>query len=390
MLALLLLACTDSDTLDTGPPASPSLGDTVQVVPTAMPQGFAINAANNNLHVAEHDGRLWLAWRTADTHFAGPEVVMHVASTADEQTWQHEGSISLGTDVREPHLVSWGGELRLFFAVLGDDALDFEPQGMRVSTYVQTGTWTEPVEAYLDLFPEGDFLAWRIKEVDGALYTTGYTGGGNIYDLDADPLDVHWLRSDDGETWGPAAGSDTVVQVGGGSETDWALLDDGSLVAVTRNEAGDETGWGSNICTAPAGDLGTWTCDNDPRKYDSPLVFREGGRTWLVARRNVTDTGAYDLGREDLDHGDATLVYQVEYWQHPKRCAIWEVHAETRTVTWHGDLPSAGDTCFPSRTTFGGRDGIYNYSNDPDGTDWSWVEGQHEPTNIYRTEIAFP
>lgn len=390
MLALLLLACTGEtgDTGSTGPVVT--LGETVEVVPAGMPEGLAPNEANNNLHVAEHDGRLWLAFRTADTHFAGPEVEMHVVSTTDEVSWRHEGTIALGTDVREPHLVSWDGTLRLFFAVLGQDPVDFEPQGMRVSTFVETGTWTEPVDAFLGLFPEGDFLSWRIKEVDGALYATGYTGGGNIYDLDADPLHVHWLRSDDGETWAPAVGDDTVVQTGGGSETDWAFLDDGSLVAVTRNEAGDETGFGSNVCTAPADDLGTWTCVNDPRKYDSPLVFREGGHTWLVARRNVTDDGAYDLGRDDLDEGAQALYYQVEYWQQPKRCAIWEVHADPPSVVWVADLPSKGDTCFPSRSTFGGRDGIYSYSNDPEGPDWFWVEGQHEPTGVYRTEVAWP
>lgn len=389
MLGLALLACTGQAPDDTGTGPGVMVGETVQIVPTAMPAGLTVNEANNNLHVAEHDGRLWLAFRSADSHFAGPEVVLHVVSTADELTWQHEGTIALGTDLREPHLVSWDGVLRLYFAVLGDDPLDFEPQGMRVSTFHRTGEWSEPLDVFLAEFPEGDFLSWRIRELGGVLYATGYTGGGNIYDLGGDPLKVHWLKSEDGVSWGPAAGDDTVVQTGGGSETDFAFLDDGSLVAVTRNEAGDETGFGSNLCTAPADSLGRWTCVNDPRKFDSPLVFREGGHTWLVARRNLTDDGHYDLDMEDLELGEQALRYQADYWQRGKRCAIWQVHTDPPQVVWHADLPSNGDTCFPSRSTFGGRDGVYNYSNDPDTWDLPWLEGQHEPTGIYRSELSW-
>jgi hypothetical protein len=390
VFSLALLACGGTPTGDTGSEALPVLGATVQTVPTAMPSGLAVNEANNNLHVTEFEGRLWMAFRTADSHFAGPEVLLHVVSTDDEVTWQAEGSFSLETDLREPHLVSWQGTLRLYFAVLGDNPFDFEPQGMRVSTWLGPDSWTEPQDVFADEFPEGDFLVWRIKELDGVLYATGYTGGGNIYDVNGEPLVVHWLRSEDGLAWVPAVGDESAVQTGGGSETDFAFLDDGSLVAVTRNEAGDSTGWGSNICTAPAEDLGDWTCENDPRKYDSPLVFRQGDHIWLVARRNLTEDGHYDLGMDDLDVATQTLRYQADYWQRGKRCAIWRVQAHDRSVHWVADLPSNGDTCFPSRATFGGRDGLYNYSNDPEGFDLAWLEGQHEPTGIYRTEINWP
>ncbi len=110
MFAALVLACT----AETEPavPAAPTLGETVVEVPAA---GLPVepNVANNNLAVLEVEGRTFLAWRTADTHFAGPEVQMHVISREGEGPWAWETTVALGTDVREPQLVVIDGSLRL-------------------------------------------------------------------------------------------------------------------------------------------------------------------------------------------------------------------------------------------------------------------------------------
>jgi hypothetical protein len=60
-------------------------------------------------------------------------------------------------------------------------------------------------------------------------------------------------------------------------------------------------------------------------------------------------------------------------------------------VSWVLDLPSRGDTCFPSALDLGdGRYEVYNYSSDVEGDDVSWLEGQVNPTYIYRSEIGVP
>jgi hypothetical protein len=188
----------------------------------------------------------------------------------------------------------------------------------------------------------------------------------------------------------PVVGDDPVVHLGGASETDWTFLDDGSLVAVMRNEAGEGSVFGSFVCTAPADDLGAWDCNSDPRKFDSPLIFREAGRVWLVARRNVTDDGYFDLGDDELSHRDQYYEYQLTYWQQPKRCALWEVHPDTRAVDWVMDLPSRGDTCFPDdRDLGGGVHELWNYSSPLDGEDLSWIDGQAGPTEILRVRLTF-
>jgi hypothetical protein len=221
------------------------------------------------------------------------------------------------------------------------------------------------------------------------LHVFGYTGGDAEYGSTWEPIDVHWLASDDGVDFAPAAGGDGVVLSDGGSETSGQLLDDGSLIAVVRSEEGDPDGegFGSEICTAPAADLGTWTCAKDPRKYDSPLLLRSGGKVWLIARRQVANDGLFDLG-VDASWQQNHLDYLLAYSATPKRCALWQVDPATRSVSWVLDLPGKGDTCFPDAIE-DGEDAfvVYNYSNDPDGAELTWFEGQSGETNLYRQRL---
>ena len=339
--------------------------------------------ANNNLAVIDHEGRTYLAWRTGPSHFASELVQMHVVSSEDGQTWQHEVTFDLDTDLREPQFVSWQGTLRFYFAVLGTSSLDFAPQGMKTSVQVAPGEWSPPEDIF-----ESDFIPWRTKVLDGRLYMIGYTGGGNIYDDNGEPVAVHWITSNDTLNWEPVVPGMEVVLEGGGSEADFVFLDDGSLVAVVRNEAGDDMGFGSKICTAPADDLGTWTCAADPRKYDSPLLFRQGPDVWLVGRRTLGNDGLFDLGQDD-DPSTLYWRYQIEYSNDPKRCTLWWVDPATRTVHEGLDLPSRGDTCFADRRELGGgRHEIWNYTSPLDG-DPTWIEGQQDETLIYRIGLTF-
>jgi hypothetical protein len=367
-------------------PPSVSISGFRSVVPSdGLPAEAAPNQANNNLDLAWWDGRWWLAWRTADTHFAGPEVRMVIVSSEDEVDWRYEGEVAIGTDVREPQLVVVDDALRLYFTRLGDDPLAFTPGGMMMTTRRGVGEWTAPV----DVFDEG-FLAWRIKTMGGRLNVIGYEGGENIYTVEGDVIRVRWQVTDDGEALDPAFGDDAVVLEGGGSETDIVPLDDGRYVAVVRNEAGDDSGFGSKICTSSAEDPMDWACSHDPRKFDSPLLLRAAGRVWLIARRNVTESGHFDLGMDDLSFEQRFLTYQVAYWQEPKRCAVWVVDPDERTVTWVEDLPSAGDTCFPEAVHLGGeRWLLYSYTSDPARADIAWLEGQTGPTWVVRQEVEF-
>jgi len=382
-LALALLcACMERDR---PPVATPTILEAREVVPSPGLPDLALFPANNNLDVVRHEGRVYLAFRNAPNHFAGTKTRMHIVSSGDERVWRHEATFFRGTDLREPRFLSWNGRLFLYFAVLGSDPFSFEPQGMMVSEK-QGGTWTEP-----EWFHEPGFIPWRAKVVNGVPYLLAYVGGENIYEPGGHPIEVHWLTTSDGRTFRPVVAGRPAVLRGGGSETDFVIQDDGSIVAVVRNEAGDAMGWGSKVCRAEAGTPGDWRCAGDPRKFDSPLLFRHGRTISLVARRNLTATGYYDLMMRDLPPDRQTLLYQADYWQRPKRCALWRVDPDALEVELVLDLPSRGDTCFPALLDLGaGEYALYNYSSPLEGEDVSWLAGQLGPTRIYRLLLALP
>lgn len=391
LLSALLAGCYHNETLSPVEPPAPVLGEPVPVVPFAHPpDGVVTQNANNNLDVIEHEGRYYFGFRTAPSHFASAETVLYIVSSTDQETWTLEASFTLGTDLREPRFLSFEGKLFFYFSVLGKDPLKFQPEGVRMSRYQGPGQWSDPVSVH-----EPGFLLWRSRTIAGKPYLLGYIGGENIYEVneEREPIDIHFLTTADGEHLEPVVPGKPVVSRGGGSETDVAFLEDGSLVAIIRNEEGDEVGWGSKICRAPADDLGAWACTGDKRKYDSPIVFREGSRVFLIARRQVTENGYYDLEKRDLSPADQTANYLVEYSFSPKRCALWEIAPEKPEVVFLQDLPSHGDTCFPGLISHGeGKYTVYNYTSPLSevAEDYDWVKGQVLPTDIYRISLDIP
>jgi hypothetical protein len=93
----------------------------------------------------------------------------------------------------------------------------------------------------------------------------------------------------------------------------------------------------------------------------------------------------------DLSHEEQSLQYEAAYWGEPKRCSLWQVFAEEKAVLHILDLESRGDTCFPSALDHGdGHYTVYNYSNDVNGEDLPWNQGQVQPTYIYKQELYVP
>lgn len=407
-IAAVALACGSEDTDDTGQAstgddlcsllpdacedpegAPPALTEAVTVVPNDnMPDGVVSQDAHNNLDIVWFQDRLYFAFRTGQNHFAHFGVRLYIVSTTDQRSWRLEADIHLEKDLREPRFLPVGDRLFMYFARLGEIPYTFKPEAVMVTERLGDGDWSDAVE----IKPTGEdgFIPWRGREAEpGVGHLIGYVGGDSIYDQ-VDGTRVHWLKTTDGMTFEPVVGDDSVVLSGGVSETDWTILEDGTLVAATRNEGGDEDGYGSKICRADAGDLGSWTCAHDPKKYDSPLVFRHRDTAYLVGRRQVANDGLFDLGMEG-DPEDFYIEYQNTYWGTPKRCALWELDEDDLTATWVLDLPSNGDTCFASVIPLSETKYLlYNYSSPLDDPDLAWREGQHGETFIYRTTLTLP
>lgn len=361
--------------------------ETRRIVPgPGLPPEVEAGNSNNNLDAVRHsDGRVYLAFRTAPHHFANPHTVIQVVSSSDEQSWRFEGRFHVGSDLREPRLLSLGSSLFLYVSRLGKDAFAFEPQGMAFSERRADGSWSE-----LEPLGAPGTMGWRVRRLGGTPAFFVYSGGADIYSGRRGTLRVGLWRSDDGRRWSPWDPEHPWVYEGGGSEADAVLGDDGTLYGVIRNEAGDDSGWGSLAVRAPAGDLARWSCRPDRRKFDSPFMFWHDGEAYLVGRRSLGGNGEYDRGR-----GSSWLLRtvwnQVNYSLTPKRSALWRYVPGEDRFAFVLDLPSKGDTCFPAVLDGARADErtVYDYSCDLNGPDLPWLRGQRGRTFIYRHLLRF-
>lgn len=357
--------------------AAPSL-----IVPSpGLPANVRPQASNNNLDAVWHNGRLFVAFRSASHHLPRDNARLHVISTVDLETWRHEHTLHTGDDLREPNFVSLGGRLLMYFTAVKATFMDFSPLGPYVVEQGEAG-WSEPRRA----LGRGD-LIWRINVVGDRAYLHGYRGLSGVLDAD---VSVLFLESTDGLAW-TAAGSQPAIDAGGSTESDSVFLDDGSLLAVTRNEFGDATGFGSKLCRAPAGDLSAWNCVHDPRKMDSPRLFRHDGDVYLVARRHLGNDGTFDRASDLLPREMRLFINHFAYWNAPKRCSLWKVAPDSLQVDHVLDLPGRGDTCFPEVLPLDGqRYLVFNYTSPLGGRDLTWREGQDSASHIYYSILSLP
>jgi hypothetical protein len=358
------------------------VGPVVPLVPgPGLPDGLEVGAANNNLDLARHDGELYLAFRTASTHFATADAAIHVLR-GRPGAWSHELTVAVGTDVREPRLVSWQGRLLLYWFTAGTTTLRFEPDRIWAATRSADGQWDlhGPLSG-------PDHVVWRVRPAGGQLLMSVYRHAGTLYTRHPEALSVELWCSRDGLRWEPVDPARPEVHHGG-AEADIVERPDGSLAVVVRKE-GPAGGWGSDIGWAPPGRPADWRLSPDARKLDSPFLFVEGGRTFLLCRRQVAAGGRYDLGWPVGSAVVRTKAYQALYSLTPKRTALYEVFPEAGRLEWLADLPSAGDTAFGAGVALGdGRWFLANYTSRTDRGWWPWAWAQTRPTSIYGVEVS--
>ncbi len=357
------------------------------IIPSAViPTAARSFASNNNVDIVLHEERLFLAWRTAPSHFASTQTQMHILSSPDlGVTWQFEHTVALGTDVREPRLFVIGGVLHFLFFEAGSNPAAFEPKRIWRSQRIAAQQWT-PIEVLTDA-PE---VPWDIKSRSGLAFLTSYQGE-HYTGVGLPDIRVFLRSSSDGRTWSNVDGNPFVYR-GGVSEAAFEFDSDGSLWAVTRNEDGDTTGFGSHVCFAPADALAQWQCStrSDPERYDSPEMFRHENDIYLLARRDVG--GPYDQGAGDLTFDEQRSRNLLDYSFRPKRTALYKLNKEARRVEHVQDLPGAGDTAFPSVVQTGPHTFLLaNYTSPLDQPNATWFEGQTSPrgTQIYLLTLSF-
>ncbi len=372
-----------------GDPTLPAISAPRFVVPSpALPARSAPLASNNNCAIAFHGGRLYLAWRTAPIHFASPAARLEIVSSPDRgRTFEYEHTVALGADVREPTFISLGGRLILQFFELGTDPFAFEPRRMLRTVREGPGRRTAP-----DPFGGPGPVPWDVKVRGGRALMTSYRGAH--YALAGGTIDVFFETSPDGLAWTPVDPANPVVYRGGVSEVAFEIERSGALLAVTRNEDGDATGFGSHVATAAPGALGRWSFPpaSNPERYDSPELFRHGDDLYLVARRDVG--GPFDMGLGALPFAVRRGLYLASYAARPKGTALYRID---RSGPWPAparvlDLPGNGDTAFPSVARTGPHSFLLaNYTSPLGNPDGTWMHGQVSPrgTQIYLLDIEF-
>ena len=273
----------------------------VQVVPgPGLPAQVKCMRSNNNLDIIQFDGRIFLAFRTAPTHFAGTKTHMYVVSTRDQKTWDYETEVFMGSDMREPRFLATNGKLMFYYFQAGKSIVSFSPQHIYALERKGLGDWTKPRPA----FDQGCVL-WRSKTINGKAYLTSYCGEGE-YTGGNSGIKIYLLTTEDGYEFKPVNPKHPVISTGG-SETDFEIDSKGELYGVIRNEAGDGKSWASKVCKAPANDLANWSCKDTDYKPDSPLVFKHNDDIYVIGRRSLD--GKYDKGDRWLPQSTQSLYY---------------------------------------------------------------------------------
>jgi len=354
----------------------------VQVVPgPGLPAQVNCQRANNNLDIIRFEDRIFLAFRTAPTHFAGTKTRLYIVSTRDQKKWDYEAEVFLGSDMREPRFLALGNRLFFYFFQAGKNPFGFSPQHIFAMERKGPGDWTKPVPVFKE-----SCVLWRSKVINGKPYLTVYCGEGE-YTGGNQQLDIYLLTTSDGYNFEPVDPSRPVV-ARGGSETDFELDRKGDLYGVIRNEGGDGKSWASKVCKAEAGSIADWHCKDTEYKPDSPLVFRHDDEIYVLGRRSLD--GAFDKGDRWLPKSTQSLYYLARYWWTKKRTALYKIDKQNLKLEPILDFPSRGDTSFPGLIQLDdNRYLMFNYSSPPEGKDRVWMSGQLHQTFIYSTIISF-
>jgi hypothetical protein len=339
-----------------------------QLVPGPASVGVTPLRSNNNLDVTIWNGRVWLAWRTAPTHFASSKARFEVASADSiDGPWHHETTVSVGADLRESCFVEWDGRLHLYLMELGTHPLKYEP--CRTHLLVNDGSGFGPPEVVW----ESPTVPWRVRVIGGRLTYFVYTGADKLYAARPEPTRLEAWTSTDGRSWNH---HDPGVIYPGGTELDVAELDDGSVLGVARLEGPND--WGSVVLAGSLTDPAAMRRRIDSRKFDSPRVFRHGSRVLMIARRHLWGDGSFDHEHTWLPPAVRTRFEQAIYSATRKRSSLWEIDPDSLAVTWLADLPCESDDSFIA----------VDYTSPPAGPDTSWIRGQLQPTVIVASEVT--
>lgn len=383
LLCGLAFACCADDGSGAAPGYDVVVSEPTWIVPSdALPDRSDARTFNDDLSLLTFGGRLFLVWRAAPSPFASTEARLQVISSPDHGvTWDYETTFHAGADLRHPLLYEAQGTLLLSFLGAGTDPLDFEPQTAWRSFREGPEDWSYPRP-----WGEPGEVPWAVARRAGRLHLTSYAGANPLGGVPGE-VAVRLSTSRDGETWFAGSKKGAVVHHGGATEAAVEFSPEGDLWALLRNDEGDDTGFGSLLCTAPADRPAAWDCPDvsDPDRYDTPRMFRHEDEIYMVARRDLD--GPYAQADPAATFAEQQLTNVLAYSSRPKRTALFHIDRDARQVVHLVDLPSAGHTGSPSVVPMDEHTFLVGYyTSSPDDGDLSWADGQMSEDG---TQVAF-
>ena len=342
-----------------------------------------LGVSNNNVAIEFYSHRLFVAFRNSDSHFASEQTRVYIVSTEDGKNWDVELELGANKDIREPLLAVMNGKLHFYYFEAGINPFAFEPGHSFVQVREGPGIWSTKSKIGL----KGEVF-WSIKKRGNALYSTSYVG--NHYEIfNSSNIDLNFRKSSNGKNF-EMVGNGPVYN-GGVSETAFEFDADGSLWAITRNEDGDSTGFGSHLIKIKGDNISKWNfpSKSNPRIFMSPKMFNHNGDIYLVARRNLNSV-PFDTAATYLPDFARRLINWGEFSTSAKTTALFKVDKQNTTLLHLMDLPGTGDTAFPSIKRLD-KDNflIANYTSSLNKKYRWWIRGQLGETGIYLIKLSF-
>ena len=311
-------------------------------------------------------GYFWLVFISSPSHFASEKSRMVLSRSCDARNWQVVRKFDgAGQDIRDPKL----GIIRdqLFLYALLNQSFDPVPY-KTIAAHSQNGLDWSKFEA---VTPDG-WLLGRPVGLDG---TTWYAPAHRT-DVGSAVL----LRSTDGVNWlihseifaGKAERAD---------ETALMLLNNGSLLAVTRFESGSSI-FGSDqaatLISTAAAPFTTWleSARSSVTRLDGPVLFKAKDQVFAVGRRQPNSIALQS-------NSSGRWTKQGSAFSR-KRTALFHVDKIGSGLTHLADLPSSGDTAYAGVVVKDERVFISYYTNDP-RKDYPWILGMLLPSRIQIT-----
>jgi hypothetical protein len=302
--------------------------------------------------LVEWQGRLFLVYVSAPTHFASRHSCLVVLSSTDGKAWHEWARLrSPGHDIRDPKLAVIGGHLFLY-ALLN---ASFDP--LPFATFFASSTDGKNWAPFQRIDQEG-WLFGCPKSADGIQwYAAAHWYKYSRVALFSSTDGIHWRRI-------------TVIhEQHGVDETALEFLAGDKLLAVTRFDpegsifGSDRAGTLLATAKAPFTDWVLNALAADVR-LDGPALFRSGGRLYALGRHQpVRKRPFWKLG--SIFSARRTALFLVS------RVGLTHIQ----------DLPSAGDTSYPGAAFHAGKWIFSYYSSRPD-RDYSWILGMLLPTCI--------